>query len=377
MPNYGETRFVMQYSRKLDGVRGLAILAVLIGHSPFLFVTRSSILEWYSPLVDGGVLGVDLFFVLSGFLITSKLLEMHAERGRISFTVFYISRATRLLPALYVMLLIMSTIHMMEGVPVSRIWPTVVAAVFYVINFATTLSLPPLLEGMGHLWSLSVEEQFYIFWPMVLVVATKRRARAVVVALLVAAVSVGMWRIFRFEANPGWFVFIRSRTDIRMDGLLYGAVTAFVVREQLISRKLLSFLGSVGVVVIVLHLVLASITNPSTIRFGLALFNIACSLLIAALVCAPMPLWGVFEWKAMVLLGRISYGLYLWHLPIWIFVVRHSSSRSPLFVAPLSITLTAMLTALSWRFVEQPAMRLRPRLLEMFTRERTAAMSAR
>ena len=175
----------------LDGVRGVAVLAVVLSH-----VNRILPVSWSGAEVrrvtDGGWLGVDVFFVLSGFLITALLLDEQGLRGRISFGAFYMRRALRLLPALYFMLVCYAIYTYWAGLPVTAMWQSTLGAVFYVTNWLAILKPEAIAPGTGHLWSLAVEEQFYLVWPLLLTLAfgLNRRARWVIPAM--AALIAGL-----------------------------------------------------------------------------------------------------------------------------------------------------------------------------------------
>ena len=181
-PEVADTRVSPQaslgYRPELDGLRGLAVLSVMVFHS---------------GLIAGGWLGVDVFFALSGFLITSLLLEEYARTGRINLRYFYMRRALRLLPALVTLVAVLAVVLLATTSREYRIYLVlyVAAVLFYFANWVEPFGIP-LAWGFGHTWSLAIEEQFYVVWvAMFLLVAAKFARPRVVLWLLVVAGGVG------------------------------------------------------------------------------------------------------------------------------------------------------------------------------------------
>src|SRR5215217_1806010 len=216
----------LSYSPGLDGLRAIAVMAVLLYHAD---------LSW----IPGGFLGVEVFFVISGYLITALLLAEWHQKGTINLKDFWLRRARRLLPALYVLLVVTLTfaVVFLPG-EVAGLRADVIAAVGYVTNWFLIFGQESYFESVGrpsvlqHLWSLAVEEQFYLIWPIVLAVglgfgATRlRRRRVLTVALVGAAASaVAMAIMYTPGVDPSRIYF---GTDTRATGLLCGAALAFL-----------------------------------------------------------------------------------------------------------------------------------------------------
>lgn len=185
------------YRPELDGLRALAVTLVVLQHTGDFLVSDDGPKLSGGPLFPGGFLGVDLFFVLSGFLITTLLLEEHRDRGRISFTTFYERRALRLLPALGVLLAGTTIWVAVTADGLRAHLRGVLAAVFYVWNLAVAAGVDVGDFGHGHLWSLAVEEQFYLVWPLLasgLVLVTARRPAMVVACCLLGAAAAAAGR---------------------------------------------------------------------------------------------------------------------------------------------------------------------------------------
>lgn len=187
---------------ELDGVRGIAILAVFLNHT--------------QPTLSGGFLGVDLFFALSGFLITGILLNEFNRTGSISLRSFYYRRALRLLPALVVFLLVCA--------PWAH-WQATTATMFYFANWHSFEFLGPLV----HTWSLSVEEQFYIAWPVVLLLLLRLKLSktAIAAGLITIIALIFIWRLYLLKSGASWERAYKG-TDTHTEGLLIGCVIALV-----------------------------------------------------------------------------------------------------------------------------------------------------
>jgi peptidoglycan/LPS O-acetylase OafA/YrhL len=353
----------------LDGLRGLAILLVLFTHlgaqpGPHLF--------W--QLSQGGIVGVDVFFVLSGFLITSLLVSEWDRRGSIHLPRFYMRRALRLLPALLVMI---GLIVVASLTVVPEVWrqPTlsgVPYALFYAsdlrwIMAGTIPAHPGLLDPM---WSLSVEEQFYLVWPSLLVLMLAflpgaRRGRAMQLALA-GAVLIEMHRALMFAHGGYMWARLYVSPDTHTDGLLIGAALAFAVERWRPSASVLRAAALAALAVIAaftLFLGPDSALQPQ-LYFqydGFGLVAVASAILIWGVVrgAAPGPLQRSFESSPMRFFGRISYALYLWNLPVMVVLGLHGMNW---FVADLIRTAVAVgLATASFYLVERHFLRIKAR----------------
>jgi peptidoglycan/LPS O-acetylase OafA/YrhL len=343
------------YVPALDGVRALAVLAVLGFHAEV-------------PHLGGGFLGVEVFFVLSGYLITSLLLLELARVRRISLAPFWLRRARRLLPALFTLLsasLVLSLTLARDSLAETR--TDAAAALFYVSNwwqviehrsYFMAVDRPPLLL---HLWSLAVEEQFYLFWPLALALLGRQAARWVLPAALLGGLASALWMATLFDPSlDPTRVYVA--TDTRLSGLLLGAALSAVVRAPLAGaarqtttrtagREALAALG-LGTLLVLMF----SVTDrgPFLYRGGLVLVDLASCALIAGVV-QPSAAARLLGARPCAWLGRRSYGLYLWHWPI--FALTRPEFDLALSAVPLlavRLTLTVALAELCYRFVEMP-----------------------
>ncbi|THI95812.1 acyltransferase, partial [Nocardioides sp.] len=304
----------------LDGIRALAVTAVVAYH---LFPTA----------VPGGFLGVDVFFVLSGYLITRGLALGIASGRGVGLVRFWVRRTVRLLPALVVMLVVVTAAAgLAGGAAAVRLRPQLMAALTYTSNWYQAdaglsyfeRSEPPVLQ---HLWSLAVEEQFYLFWPLLLiaivVVTGSARAAAGVTAVLAAASAIAMAVAFVPGEDPSRLYF---GTDTHGFSLLIGAVAALVSlsRTPWVTRWLVAPVGwrreaqgpvtVVAVLVCVLGVLLIGETSAFAYRGGIVLVDLAAAVAVLA-VATPGAASPLLAARPLVWVGRRSYGIYLWHWP--------------------------------------------------------------
>ena len=325
----------------------------------------------HSGLLAGGWLGVDVFFTLSGFLITSLLLEEHARTGSIRFRTFYARRALRLLPALFLMLLVCGPIIIAAsppgGVTVKLLF--LAAIVLYVANWAIIARI--FAFPLGHTWSLAIEEQFYALWPPALLLLlrwTRRRGIILIVVLSGIAATV-FWRTaLRVGGAPTHRLFVGL--DTRADSLLIGCALAMLTTWQMLpaSPWTLAVRRWAGVGAAVgLGVLFAVAPFPKYLlnHRGTGPAAFATALVISAVLLPSSRLGRLLETRPLVSVGRISYGLYLWHLPIFVALGvpfgKVRPAADPLLLA-LAWSVTFAVCVLSFRFVEAPALRLKSRL---------------
>jgi peptidoglycan/LPS O-acetylase OafA/YrhL len=349
----------------LDGLRGVFVLLIVAWHG-FLTLGSPSATASAGP-VPGAFIGVDLFFVLSGFLITSLLLhEQRRAGGRIRFGSFYRRRALRLLPALVVLLAVYSYYSFVAGFEWDHVKTSILPVLFYYSNWANVASnYQDLARGLSHTWSLAVEEQFYLVWPLVLVLllGIRRRLSTVTTVLLAALVLVELNRLRIFWSHDSLAKLdILYRTDTRCDGLLIGALVAqWWVRGRLPRRGLA--LGA-WISVIFLAYCVHFYGGSSDFYFvgGFALVAIAGALVVAATVNSDWRGRHIAMWRPLAALGVVSYGVYLWHMTVFVVVQHEGPTWSTPVRVTVAFTATAALTLLSWFVVERPFLAYKSRL---------------
>jgi peptidoglycan/LPS O-acetylase OafA/YrhL len=357
----------------LDGLRGVAVFVVVMLHLGMLRPTWPLSFLAEGGVFRGGFLGVDVFFVLSGFLITDLLLREQQQTGKVNFALFWRARAFRLLPPLALYLIAVIPYTMSSGYSVTGTPQAMVKSVVGVLMFATNwagLAGPYFLEELGHLWSLAIEEQFYVLWPFVVlfVIPLRRRPAFVASALFSVIVAVGVWRAIRFESD-GWLT-TYLRTDTRVDGLLVGALVASLhARGIRVDRFPLLIPGASVAAVLLL---ITALFGPDAEAFwyyrgGFTLVALGTALIVAVLISEDVQqrrprLVRCLEWRPLRALGIVSYGLYLWHLAVFVAFRRLGAEWNGIVRAIAALAVTAAVVAASWYLVEVPVQRLRHRL---------------
>jgi peptidoglycan/LPS O-acetylase OafA/YrhL len=333
----------------LDGLRGLAVTAVVVNH------LRPNALP-------GGWLGVDVFFVLSGYLITSLLLAEHAETGRIELRRFYSRRARRLLPAVFLLLVVLAVVARLApgAAGFANLKGDGFAALGYVANWHLVLTRASYFGAFApsplrHLWSLSVEEQFYLVWPLVLVVVLRRRGpRAVgLVALGLALASATAMAVA--YGNGSNISRVYFGTDTHAHGVLIGCVLAVMAPAR--RRWPLPRIGAlVALVGVGFACAALSGTGATAYRGGVAGAGVLTAVVIAGVVAPGRrgPVGWLLELRPLRTLGRISYGVYLWHWPVLVFVTAQRVGASGWPLLGLQVALTLALAAGSYVVLERP-----------------------
>jgi peptidoglycan/LPS O-acetylase OafA/YrhL len=354
----------MGYLPGLDGIRAIAVIGVLLYHAN---------LTW----LEGGFLGVDVFFVLSGFLITTLIVEEFDRSGRIDFKQFYLRRARRLLPAVLLMLVVVSILAaFIYRDAAAQVRTDAIASLFYVTNWWYIVSDASYFEAIGrpallqHLWSLAVEEQFYLVWPAVVYALLRWTGkRSVIIVALALSIASTLWMATLAIANGYPELADPSRayfgTDSHVMGLLLGAAFAIVwrpghLRSHLTAgaQMLITFLGFAAVAGLVWVYTNVGEYSPALYRGGFLALSVLVCVLIAAASHPGAPFGRILGAQPMRWIGQRSYGLYLWHWPI--FMITRPNLDIPLDGIPLLILrlgLTCLVAELSYRYVEMPIRR--------------------
>jgi peptidoglycan/LPS O-acetylase OafA/YrhL len=338
------------YRPGLDGLRAIAVASVFLYHSR---------IDW----LPGGFLGVDLFFVLSGYLITSLLLVEWEARNQIDLRRFWLRRARRLLPALVVVVLgslILASIFARGDLARTR--SDVVSSLLYYANWHQIIANHSYFNLMGnpsllqHTWSLGVEEQFYIVWPLLLVpglVLVGRKRLPMIVIAGIAASTALMWILYD-PNNPSRVYY---GTDTRAFLLLMGILLALVwPRIEGLGRRALPVLELLGIAALVGSVLLflqMQDFNPTLYQGGDLAAAFCFTVLIAAVAHPRLGIGQALGIAPLRWIGERSYGIYLWHWPIILLVAGVNARPSPgVVVGEAAIVVAA--AALSYRYVEQP-----------------------
>ena len=345
------------YLPAFDGLRALAVVAVIAYHlNP----------AW----LPGGMLGVGVFFVLSGYLITDLLADDYLRNGRIDLRGFWWRRARRLLPALAVLLAaVVAWMTLTRPTELPALRADVVAAAFYVSNwwfifhhvsyFARFGPVSPL----GNLWSLAVEEQFYLVWPLLLYAGLRwlpSRGSQVVGTLTAAAASaLTMALLYHPGTNP---TRIYDGTDTRAFSLLIGAAAALLWPSRTLVRQALRWTlkvaGGLGLLVVLLMFFGTNPYESLLYRGGMVVLSLAVAALVLVAAHPDSRIGKALAWRPLRWLGERSYGIYLWHYPVIVLttpIVPSGGVDAPRVLAQVGTSVG--LAALSYRYVEQPVRR--------------------
>lgn len=338
-------QWTLGYRPSLDGVRAIAITVVVLLHA-------------HVAGFGYGYLGVDVFFVLSGFLITCILVEELHDTGRIRLGAFWMRRVLRLLPALLVFAgTVMLLIRWMPSTTTRGLWP----ALFYVMNWFRISGQPA--GAFEHTWSLAIEEQFYLLWPLALI-GLWRLDRTLRLAMRVCAVVVLASAAGRTFVVVSGAPFARWYHDffLRLDTILLGCLLALVLK---IRPTIPNWMRDPNLIVLGLLMLFAALLvgrnrGLPAVPTGLAhtFAGVATVLIIiGCVVGGTSPIVRVLEHPVMVWLGRRSYGIYLWHWPFLRTSLFPSRGQNVVW----SIAITLVVAELSFRFVESPLLRLKSR----------------
>jgi peptidoglycan/LPS O-acetylase OafA/YrhL len=351
-----------RYMPGLDGLRAIAVLAVIAFHLDF---------GW----APGGLLGVGIFFTLSGYLITDILLGQYVRRGAIKLGRFWLGRARRLLPALFLMLLVViAWVTIFGPAQPDQFRKAVVSALFYVNNWqqiAANVSYFARFapeEPLNHLWSLSVEEQFYIFWPFILLIGLKfihdregnglRPKLALWTLAMAIASSILMAVLYHPSLDPSRVYY---GTDTRAAGLLFGAALAMVWPSRRLkkgitaqARKNLDRLGCVGLLIIAIMIWRTGEFSQFLYRGGFVILSLATVMVLMPLAHPACKLGNVLGCKPLRWIGVRSYGIYLWQTPVIVLTSPQGPHGRSLVRNVLQLVAIFLIASLSWKYVEEP-----------------------
>lgn len=351
--------FSLRYIPSLDGLRAIAVALVLAFHAGV-------------PLFAGAFIGVDVFFVLSGFLITVLLLDEIQKTGRIHLRNFYIRRALRLIPALLLVIVALNVLSLLFLPNSGRllVLRESVIALFYVSNWARAFDVVP-MGFLNHTWSLASEEQFYILWPLMLLLLVRLRlsGRALFSVVMGVAILSWLWRciIIASGADVGR---VYHALDTRLDPMMVGCAFAITLKYGLVklysvSSAMRSWIPALALGVIVLMGMLLRYQLSASYFIGITI-TIICTITILYFILTPFANPGgwfkqLLENKVLVYIGRISYGIYLWHLLIFRVFWQMFNVESWVVVFFVGSALTLIVASLSYFLIEKRALKLKTR----------------
>lgn len=339
----------MDYRKEIDGLRAIAVIPVIFFHASF---------ESFS----GGFVGVDVFFVISGYLITTIILS-EKQKGTFSIVNFYERRARRILPALFFVMFVSLPLAWILLVPsdLKDFSQSLISVSFFYSNilfwmesgyFDAAAEMKPLL----HTWSLAVEEQYYVLFPLFLTLVWHYRKRWIFGAIIVLgffSLLLAQWGAYNYPSATFYLLPTRAWE------LMAGAATAFYLlygksNEELIERNsfISELLGILGLSLIFLSIFLFDYTIPFPSLYA---FIPILGVIFIILFSSQKTITGrVLGSRFLVGIGLISYSLYLWHQPLFVFVKHYNFGHPSNFVYSLLIILTFIFSYFSWRFVEKP-----------------------
>ncbi|MGI9015583.1 MAG: acyltransferase family protein [Euzebya sp.] len=346
----------LPYLPALDGLRALAVVAVMIYHAD-------------EAWLQGGYLGVEVFFTISGYLITALLITEYERTGSIDLISFWKRRARRLLPALGVLLGGVAVLALFTARDaLANLSGQATAAMAYVMNWSLIFTEQSYFESFGrppllqHLWSLAIEEQFYLAFPLLFLAGRRLTGRRVTLAMTVIGVAASvalMWRLFDPAADPSRIYY---GTDTRAAGLLVGVALAMVWRPWITlgvgpvkTAALPDLVGLLGLGVLASQFVLLGAYDARLYHGGFLIVSLATAAVIGAVVTPgsflAMPLsWNVLRW-----IGARSYGLYLWHWPLFM-VLRPGVDTivGDPWLTLVRLGATVAVAEISYTYIEQP-----------------------
>ena len=347
-PQVGEQvrPFYLGHRPQLDGLRGVAIILVLLHHAGI-------------PYIHGGHIGVDIFFVLSGFLITVLLYREYAEFERIDLKRFYIRRLLRLMPALAGLLVAFSiyALAAKSGAALVKSGQAILVTAVYLSDFAIAFGYAQ-MGGLSHTWSLAIEEHFYLIYPIALLFLLRKRrplihvlAMISVLAFVIAVYRIVLWGPDAQEVDRVFYSF-----DTRADGILVGCLLGLITASGRLPA-VNWFLALSAALVLALAAVFVA-WNSALYAYGLPAITVSSALVLAYALNTRV------RWltnPALVWIGTVSYGLYLWHNMIFI-IFRERVTDSPWGVLILGSIVSVVCAALSFYLIEKPFLRLKEQL---------------
>lgn len=332
----------------LDGVRAVAVALVIVAH-----ISQTARFPLRGVMVDvarHGAIGVDIFFVLSGFLITTLLLRERIANGRISLKGFYARRARRILPAYVFYLLVLALLQSCGAISLmAKDWAS---AATYTVNFLHSPSWE-----VGHVWSLSIEEHFYLLWPLALVLAGFARSVPILVAVIITA-ALSRWVILLFI--PQYSPMTDAWTFTRIDTIATGCLLAVIVRNENWRARLNRITDRKFSTASIAGLLIGSVLLSSSGKYSVGVAPTVNGILIScllwtAIVRSSQGDWTILTHSIVVKLGVMSYSIYLWQQ---LFLNPHSVHWFTVF--PQNVALAFIAAYFSNRVVENRFRRTKP-----------------
>lgn len=339
------------HTRPLDGLRAVAVLLVLFTHCEL-------------PIADNGNIGVEIFFVLSGFLITTLLLKEYQRNNTFSIKAFYIRRVFRLFPALYVLLLFILAASLLfkEGNEQLPVIQEVISSALYVNNISWVWGWTHTVF-LVHTWSLACEEQFYLLWPWILLIALARNGlKALTICCFLFIGAVSLLKITGSLSPIGYSLFQES--------IFTGCLAALLIWSDMKGLKINSRLALILLIIILaIGLLPFPYFNEISERGGKTTAGLLTAFLITGLIQNPeSTVARMLSGRLLGYIGKISYALYLWHVPVYLVFKYHSPLNTWIAVIP-KLAVTFLCAALSWTWLENKTQLFGSKLSERLKRK--------
>ena len=352
-----------RYIPAIDGLRAFAVLAVIFYHQGL-------------PFAQGGLLGVTVFFVISGYLITGLLTAEWESTRKINLPQFWLRRIRRLFPAIFTVIAVMAVVFtFVSPLLLTKMRPDILPGLFWFENWWYILRDMSYFEAVGapspltHFWSLAIEEQFYLVWPIILLTVFKLGAGRKVVrraCLVLAAVSAVLMAVMYDPSGDPSRVYYG--TDTRAFSLLIGAWLSFAWPGAQLTEagtrnvpsssvRKLDIIGTAAFACLVIMCIFANGFSDFMYYGGLVICSVLSAVVIGVLAHPRSMLARVAAWKPFVWIGQRSYGMYLWHFPIIVLLQPRNATMLPWWIYPLGLGLTIAISHLSYTFIETPIRR--------------------
>lgn len=347
------------YRPELDGLRGISIMLVFIYHL-------------YPPIMRGGFLGVDVFFVLSGFLITSLLVQEWEREGSISLKDFYIRRILRLMPAVFTLIVVVGgfSLFFLDKKRAIETYRGIWLTLSYISNWLYAFGYFSVNNPLGITWSLAIEEQFYLTWPLLLSLALRFKLgrRWILTYCLLSLATISLHRKILADYLAPDMLSLYYASDTRADTLLIGCFLGLLISWNILPRNRtveisVKSLSAASVIFLGYLVGTISWTNLMLYRLGgYTLVALSIALILTVVIIWP-PKFAllVLRFGPLVWIGRISYGLYLWHWPVRWFIYQKEAMPASTEQLVAVVVLSLSLTTLSYYLVEKPFLRLKKR----------------
>ncbi len=333
----------MQHNPALDGIRALSVCAVMAFH-----ISRD--------VLPGGFVGVDVFFVLSGFLITGMLFDEVGKTGTIDLWRFYLRRIMRLWPALLLVLVVflaLAPFLFVDGTSEPNV--EVLLSVLYLTDYSKAFWDTP--TYLIHTWSLSVEEHFYLVWPIVVLAVARFCPRHALMVFWAAFIAASAWRILDMEIG-GDMKATYYRFDTRLSGLILGAAIAVLPWRP--GPRSASAIGFVSLAALAWSFATLNRTTEDSLMLPAVLVDLAAAgLVLSVMAPAATLLARLLSWRPVAYVGLISYPLYLWH---YLVVRAMRDYDDPWLTAAATVVIGGLLAVLTYELVEKPLRKWRLRV---------------